>query len=178
MLFVVLLVLALLGIAPWIQALYASWVGVGMIALVHAEVEPETPQRFTANLKRFLRSQVWPALHAQGSLEMVDERSPSLDGRGQRAEGRGQRAEYDACYKFCRRQRPDLLDTLLAGADHLGAIAFELERWQLDALLDWKLPDAYALVELTVTPFADLATTASACSYIKAPQRNADRSAL
>ncbi|WP_123659407.1 hypothetical protein [Salinisphaera japonica] len=80
---VVLLVLALLGIAPWIQALYASWVGVGMIALVHAEVEPETPQRFTANLKRFLRSQVWPALHAQGSLEMVDERSPSLDGRGQ-----------------------------------------------------------------------------------------------
>ena len=60
MFFVVLFALALIGIAPWIQALYASWVGVGVIALVHAEVEPETPQRFAANLKRFLRSHIWP----------------------------------------------------------------------------------------------------------------------
>lgn len=53
-------ILALLRVHVWIQAAYASWVGVGIMALVNAKAVPETPQRFLDNLKRFLKSHVWP----------------------------------------------------------------------------------------------------------------------
>lgn len=60
MLFIVIFIQALLGVHVWIQAAYASWVGVGIFALVNAGVEPEMPQRFMDNLKRFLSSHLWP----------------------------------------------------------------------------------------------------------------------
>ena len=96
-------------------------------------------------------------------------------------------ADYAACYEFCRRQRPDVLEALNLGAHRLGEIAFELECRQPQALLAWKFPDAYSPLGvlpdvldaacednedriysvLSDAPFADLALIASACAHIK-----------
>jgi hypothetical protein len=61
---------------------------------------------------------------------MVDEHSPMPDVIA------GLKSADDiACYEFCRRQRPNTFEALVAGADHLGLIAFELECRQPDTLL-------------------------------------------
>lgn len=97
------------------------------------------------------------------------------------------RADYAACYEFCRRQSPEVLEPLAVGADRLGDIAFELQCRQPETLLAWKFPDAFESFEqlpaaldaacegregdlypmLADAPFWALAATASACSYIK-----------
>lgn len=106
------------------------------------------------------------------------------------------RADYIACYEFCRRQRLSVTAAMVAGADCLSEIAFELECRQSDTLHAWKSRETYAPVDampealdvackhrekaayqlLKDAPFADLAAVASACAHIKSAAHLVQRS--
>lgn len=48
-------------LAPtWVLAGYASWLAVGIGALVKCSIEPGLPMTFAGNLRRIARAHVWP----------------------------------------------------------------------------------------------------------------------